>query len=230
MHKPSIDERLEKDMVKVQFTSNSVASNHTSSHNRESRPSIEDGFLAQQALLGDERGFEGLVHRYNQQLFNFIYHTLGDYDQACDVLQKVFLKLYLALPDLKQDQLFKAWLFRVADHCCIDEIRLRRRKPVLYFSELASLYDTDEFSIAEDILETGPSPEEIAVEHNTQQLLQQAIDTLPVRYRAIVRLRYMAQMSFAEIEQALDIPQTTAKTYFHRAKPLLRLVLKELLS
>src|SRR5947209_13873747 len=93
---------------------------------------IPDGELACAALQGNEQAFESLVHRYSSHLFNFIFHLLGDYDQACDVLQQVLLQFYLSLSSLEQDRPLKSWLFQVARNRSIDELR---RKRVVYLSE-----------------------------------------------------------------------------------------------
>src|SRR5712691_5675530 len=185
---------------------------------------ISDGVLAQQTLAGDQRAFETLVQRYSASLFNFAYRFLGDYDRACDILQQVFLQLYLSLPTLRTGDPLKAWLFQVARNRCLDELR---RKRALHFSELESLNDEDEVSPVAALPDTGPLPEEVAERHDLQQCLQRAIQTLPPKYRAIVALRYAGQLSFAEIGQTLHIPEATAKTYFQRAKPLLRAALTE---
>src|SRR5437660_12696291 len=113
---------------------------------------ITDGVLAQQSLEGDEYAFESLVHRYSTQLFNFIYRFLGDYDQACDILQHVFIRLHSSLNTLRTDKPLKAWLFQVARNRCLDELR---RKRVIHFSELESLNEGEDISPLADI----PSPD-----------------------------------------------------------------------
>src|SRR6266851_10311740 len=94
---------------------------------------MTDGLLARQTLAGDQYAFESLVHRYSTPLFNFIYRFLGDYDQACDILQHVFIQLHSSLPTLRTDKPLKAWLFQVARNRCLDELR---RKHAIHFSEL----------------------------------------------------------------------------------------------
>src|SRR5438876_7159801 len=79
---------------------------------------VSDGGLAQQTLAGDQGAFEVLVERYSTPLFNFVYHFLGDYDQACDISQQVFLQLYISLPKLRTGEPLKAWLFQVARNRC----------------------------------------------------------------------------------------------------------------
>jgi RNA polymerase sigma factor (sigma-70 family) len=183
---------------------------------------MTDGLLAQQTLAGDQYAFESLVQRYSTPLFNFIYRFLGDYDQACDILQHVFIQLHNSLPTLRTDKPLKAWLFQVARNRCLDELR---RKHAIHFSELEAAMDDDELSPLVAIPDGSPLPEELAEQSDLQRCLQEAIQTLPVKFRAVVLLRYASQLSFSEIGQALDMPEATAKTYFQRSKPLLRAAL-----
>jgi RNA polymerase sigma factor (sigma-70 family) len=181
-----------------------------------------DGLLVQQSLAGDQHAFETLVQRYSTSLFNFICRFLGDYDQACDILQQVFLQLYISLPHLRTGDPLKAWLFLVARNRCLDELR---RKRAIHFSELEPVTDEDEVSPLAAMSDTDPLPEEVVERRDLQACLQQAIERLPPRFRSVVLLRYAAQFSFAEIGQVLHMPEATAKTYFQRAKPLLRATL-----
>ena len=183
---------------------------------------ISDGVLAQQTLAGDPYAFEDLVKRYSTPLFNFIYRFLGDYDQACDILQHVFIQLHGSLNTLRTDKPLKAWLFQVARNRCLDELR---RKRVIHFSELESVNDDEELSPLAAIPDNGPLPEELAEQSDLQYRLQDAIQTLPIKFRSVVLLRYAGQLSFSEIGQTLNMPEATAKTYFQRAKTLLRTAL-----
>jgi RNA polymerase sigma-70 factor (ECF subfamily) len=185
-------------------------------------PEISDGVLAQQILAGDQQAFETLVQRYSTPLFSFIYRFLGDYDQACDVSQQVFLQLYLSLPTLRTSDPLRAWLFQVARNRCLDELR---RKHAIHFSELESTSDEEELSPLAALPDTSPLPEELAERHDLQECLQRAIEELPPKFRSVVLLRYAGQLSFSEIGQVLAMPEATAKTYFQRAKPLLRTAL-----
>ena len=189
---------------------------------RTQSPEITDGVLVQQTLAVDQRAFEMLVRRYNVPLFNFICHCLGDYDQACDVLQQVFLQLYISMPTLRTGEPLKAWLFQVARNRCLDELR---RKRAIHFSELESANDEDDLSPLAIMPDTQPLPEEIAEHRDLQQALQRAIQGLPPKFRSVVLLRYAGQLSFSEIGKTLNMPEATAKTYFQRARPLLRTAL-----
>jgi RNA polymerase sigma factor (sigma-70 family) len=183
---------------------------------------ITDGMLVQQTLAGNQQAFESLVRRYNTPLFNFICHCLGDYDLACDVSQQVFLQLYISMPTLRTGEPLKAWLFQVARNRCLDELR---RKRSIHFSELEASNDDEDLSPLAILPDTQPLPDEMAERHDLQQALHAAIDQLPPKFRAVVLLRYTSQLSFSEIGKTLSMPEATAKTYFQRARPLLRVSL-----
>ena len=185
---------------------------------------LSDACLAQEALAGHQEAFEVMVRRYSTSLFNFICRFLGDYDQACDVLQQVFMRFYTTLPRLSTGEPFKPWLFQVARNCCVDELR-RRRRYAIQFSQLETENSDGELSFLNEIPDTSPSPEEMAERHDLEQVLHQAIQSLPPKFKAVVLLRYSSQLSFSEIGLTLHMPEATAKTYFHRAKVLLRKIL-----
>ncbi|GCE11067.1 RNA polymerase sigma factor [Tengunoibacter tsumagoiensis] len=182
-------------------------------------PEITDGMLVKSTLAGDQQAFEMLVQRYNTPLFNFICHCLGDYDLACDVSQQVFLQLYISMPTLRTGEPLKAWLFQVARNRCLDELR---RKRAVHFSDLEASNDDDDLSPLAIMPDTRPLPDEMAERNDLQQALRAAIDALPPKFRSVVMLRYTSQMSFSEIGKTLNMPEATAKTYFQRARPLLR--------
>ncbi len=188
------------------------------------KPEITDGMLVTGVLAGDQNAFESLVLRYNTALFNFICHMLGDYDLASDVSQQVFLQLYISMPTLRTNEPLKAWLFQVARNRCLDELR---RKHAVHFSELETVNDDEDLSPLAIMPDDSPLPEELAERSDLQQKLHAAIDTLPPKFRSVVLLRYAGQLSFSEIGKSLQMPEATAKTYFQRARPLLRKAMHE---
>jgi len=184
-------------------------------------PEVPDGVLVGQALTGDERAFATLVDRYQDLLLGYIRGILKDREQSSDVLQHVFLQLYLSLPTLKTQTRLSGWLFRVARNRCIDELRKRYRRNEVCFSTLEWESTEEELSPVEFIADTQPLPEEVAVQRDLHDMLQRAIVVLPPKFRRIVQLRCWRDLSFAEIGRLLKMPEATAKTYFYRARPLL---------
>ena len=187
---------------------------------------LPDTVLVQRVVNGDQQAFEALVQRYTAPLFNFIRRYVKDYEQSNDIVQHVFFQLYLHIAQLNNNpstlhtrEPIKAWLYQVAWNRSMDE--LRKKKPLL-FSDLALGEEDEEWSFLETIPDPYPLPEEIAEQADMQKRLQQAIQALPCKFRRIVILRYREELTFVEIGQILNIPQNTAKTYFQRARPLLR--------
>ncbi|HVB22861.1 MAG TPA: RNA polymerase sigma factor [Ktedonobacteraceae bacterium] len=187
---------------------------------------MSDALLIARADEGDTGAFETLVRRYRTSLLTLIQRYIKDYDKACDVLQHVFIQMYYSLaqlhatmPTTRTSTPLKSWLFRVARNRCLDELR---RKRSLFFSELDIIYDDENLSPLWLIPDPNPEPEEVAENHETQRILLQAISELPPTFRNVVFLRYTRHMTFVEIGQELHIPKNTAKTYFQRARPLLK--------
>src|SRR5579883_3290542 len=123
---------------------------------------VPDGLLAQEVLRGNQQAFETLVQRYSTALFNFIHHFIGDHDLACDILQQVFLQLFVSLSTLYTDKPLRPWLFQVAHNRCVDELRRSKRKGAILFSELETGGDEWDLSPIFEIPDTDPLPEERA--------------------------------------------------------------------
>jgi RNA polymerase sigma-70 factor (ECF subfamily) len=183
---------------------------------------VPDGVLVGQALAGDQRAFELLVSRYHRPLVSCIRGFLKDDEQVNDVLQHVFLQLYVSLPILLRNVSLKAWLFQVARNRCLDELRKGRRRAEIPFSTLEWKYSEEELSPIEAFPDPEPLPEEVAERMDLQCSLQQAMFSLSPKCRSIVRLHCFRQLSFSEIARTLNIPENTVKTYYYRSLPRLR--------
>jgi len=183
---------------------------------------VPDGVLVGQALEGDQRAFELLVSRYHRPLASYIRGFLKDDEQVSDVLQHVFLQLYVSLPILLRNVSLKAWLFQVARNRCLDELRKRHRRAEIPFSTLEWKYREEQLSPIEAIPDPEPLPEEITERGELKGSLHVAIVSLPPKIRSIVHLRCFRQLTFAEIGRTLKMPETTVKTYFYRSLPRLR--------
>ncbi|HLZ63819.1 MAG TPA: sigma-70 family RNA polymerase sigma factor [Ktedonosporobacter sp.] len=188
---------------------------------------LSDSALLEQVIEGDDAAFECLVRRYHTPLYNFVGRCLKDYELARDVVQFVFLQLYLSIPKLlprlstlRTKTPLKAWLFQVAWNRCMDE--LRKKRPILFCELEATAEEEDDVSLVNVIPDPCPLPEEVAEQHDLQWTLRSAIQELPPKFRSVVFLRYTQELSFVEIGRILNMPENTAKTYFQRARPLLR--------
>lgn len=190
-------------------------------------PHTSDSELIQQARAGSEPAFEELVHRYAPSLSRFIHAFLPDYDQANDIFQQVLIQWYVSLPSLQLGRPLRPWLFKVARYRCLDELRRRR---ALHFSELENEDEEEQTPPHHAIPHPSPLLEDLAEQRELREQVCAAIRTLPAHYQTIVALRYALHLSFVEIGRKLGIPESTAKTYFQRAKPLMQASLAPLLA
>lgn len=195
-----------------------------SKQSRDSSLDTSDGALVQRSLVGDHEAFASLVERYHASLVGYISRWYTDKALVQDTVQHVLLQLYVSLPTLRTDLSIKAWLLRVAHNRCVDERRHLRQVP---FSRLEEAWREEDTSPFDTLPDPDPLPEELAERHEVQQRIQQAIWALPLKQRNVVWMRYADQLSYAEIARRLNIPESTAKTNFLRAKPFLRHVLAE---
>ncbi|MEA2642904.1 MAG: hypothetical protein QOF51_4298 [Chloroflexota bacterium] len=175
-----------------------------------------DEELSKRFREGDVQAFEAIVERYSRSIYNFTLRFLGDSADAEDATQLTFVQAFESYPRAKAEAPIRPWLFQVARNKCIDLIRRRRT------ISLSSMERDDDEGPAFDPPDEDRLPDEIFMHTELQQLLQDAILTLPLRSREVVTMRYQGELTFAEIGDALGMPENTAKTLFQRAKVRLR--------
>jgi len=183
-----------------------------------------DSLLVQQVLSGDQDAFEVLVNRYKKPLVGLILHYIGEYHEVEDILQQVWLQLYLSLASLRPHPQIKSWLFTVARNRSLDFLRHKHvlSKRQLFFYELETRIEEDGVTFLDAIPDTSPTPEEQTELRDLQREIQLAIQSLPYTYRPVVWHFYRSQLNYAEIGRILGLQGSTVKTQFNRAKPLLR--------
>ncbi len=188
--------------------------------------SATDQEIVEAVLAGAQHRFAELVGRYQGPIVNYVYRMLGNYDDAVDLSQDVFLKSYSALHSYRPQYPFTAWLFRIARNAAIDEIRRRR----LTLVPLDEPVETEEGSMGREVAADEAGPEQLFLEDEFRDQLEGAIAQLPEKYREPLVLRHAAEMSYDEIAEALELPLGTVKTRIFRAREALRTGLRNVLE
>jgi RNA polymerase sigma-70 factor, ECF subfamily len=175
--------------------------------------------LAKLARNGDRVAFAELVELYKDKIFHLAYRMLNNRHEAEDAVQETFLRVYTNLHRYDETQKFSTWIFRIGTNLCID--RLRKRKNMTYSldAEMPDGEGNDYYAMLPGHEDT---PEKQVIVSETQQQIRDAIETLPVKYKSVVILRYLHDMSLQEIGDVLDMPVTTVKTRVHRGREFLR--------
>lgn len=183
-----------------------------------------DAELVKQTLCGNTAAYNGLVLKYQRQVYNLAYRMLGNAEDAGDLVQETFIRAYGALSKFRQDASFLTWLYKIASNLCIDHIRARKTRGTLSLEvELEEGREP-----AADERQTGP--ELTAVRGATQEILHKEIQNLPEKYRAVIVMRHLQEMSVEDIADALNLPVGTVKTHLFRARDMLRVRLQPILE
>ncbi len=181
------------------------------------------------AREGDRAAFAELVDMYKGKLFHLAFRMLGNSQEAEDIVQETFLRVYEHFGRYDNQHKFSTWIYRIATNLCID--RLRRRKAV--YSLDAELSDGDNLDGYSMLQANDPTPEQHLVLTERQQIIANAMAALPAKYKSAMALKYYQDLSLQEISDILQIPVSTVKTRIHRGRDYLRKRLerhKDLLS
>jgi RNA polymerase sigma-70 factor (ECF subfamily) len=174
--------------------------------------------LSRSALKGDQQAFAELVGLYQDKLYHMAYRMLYNRQEAEDVVQETFLRVYKNLDRYDETMKFSTWIYRIATNLCID--RIRKRKPS--YSLDAESNDHEGLDGYSMIPSDNRTPESETLLSETQRTIHQAIETLPAKYKSVMVLRYLQDLSLQEIGEVLDMPVTTVKTRVHRGREFLR--------
>jgi len=168
--------------------------------------------LVQRSLRGDQRAFEELITRYEAALYRLAWRMLGNEEEARDIVQETFLRVFRSLDTFDQSRRFSTWILRITTNLCID--RYRRRKVHLLSIDMD---DEDEGRPPLVLVDGRPDPQADHGARSLAETLSRLMERLPPIYRAILDLRYKQGLAYEEIAEVLDVPLGTVKARLHRA-------------
>ena len=193
--------------------------------------SLNDEALVVRARKKDPWAAEELVHRYQQKAYRIAHHMcFGDTEEAQDLTQEAFLKVFKNLKKFKGKSSFYTWFYRIVVNACIDGVRRRRRREKIF-----SLWPSEE-SRGESSREEMEGQSEMQETSNPMRTLrgkqlteeaQQALRSLSEKQRVVFQLKVMEEMSIPEIAQVMKMAEGTVKSHLFRATHVLREALKE---
>jgi len=177
--------------------------------------SISDADCVRRIQHGEVDAFEVLVRRHEKTIFNLVYRMLGDYDDAIEVSQEVFLSAYRAIGQFRGDANFSTWLYRIA----LNHVTTRRR------SNNSRQHRTAPIEDMELIRDSQPGPAETLEKKEMQERVQLALNKLAPEDAAVILLRDLQDVPYDEVARLLEIPVGTVKSRLHRARQALKSLL-----
>jgi RNA polymerase sigma-70 factor (ECF subfamily) len=176
-------------------------------------------------LAGHTERYEELVQRYQGRVVNYLYRVVHSLEDAHDLAQEVFLRVYRALDRYDPQFKFSTWLFRVAQNAAIDSIRKRRVH--LVSMERPATEDGDGGSFEFPSGDRGPYG---ALRNRERgRAIVDAIEGLPDEYRELIHLRHFAELSYGEIAELKGMPLGTVKNKLFRGRQMLKEKLSDFL-
>ena len=174
----------------------------------------DDTHLVTASQQGDQDAFASLVQRHQRRVFNMVLRMLQDYEEASEITQEAFLAAWMGLPSFRGEARFATWLYRIAYNCALKQLERRKRERYLRAAIEAEqiLEEVNKQKQAEDILELRAR----------QAIVREQLEKLPTKYRIVLTLRHLHEMTYEEMADILTLPIGTIKTHLFRARHLLK--------
>lgn len=179
---------------------------------------IDDRELIARARGGDEAACRVLLAKYERAVFTICLRMVRNREEAEDLAQEAFMKVFAVLDRYDPSYAFSAWLFKITANLCIDAIR-KRRIDTLPMDEPVRGENGDYVRQYEAPVD---NPETLVIKGEKTKRLSEAIEGLPPHYRIMILLRHQEDLSYEEIARCLDVPLGTVKARIHRAREMLK--------
>ena len=173
------------------------------------QPATPDS-LIEQCLAGDQIAWEQIVRQNWRKVFNVAYKFVGKHDEAEDLTQDIFLKIFKALKTFDRRANFQTWIISISRNLCIDHYRSVRKE------RQTIARDVDSNDLQPVTPERGPYAQ--AEHQDLRAQLRQALETLPITLRTAVVLRDLQELSYQEIADRLGLPEGTVKSRINRGR------------
>lgn len=180
---------------------------------------IEDFETIKRILDGDTNAFGLLQKKYKSIIASLIRKMIKDEDDVDDLVQETFIKSYKAIDRYNPEFTFSAWIYRIASNTCIDFLR-KKRFNIVSLDKPIGVGDEDD-SLYIEIEDDSYQPDVEFINKERSMALQNAVDSLPPKYKLIIKMRHEEELDYNEISDKLDMPLGTVKAHLFRARKLL---------
>jgi RNA polymerase sigma-70 factor, ECF subfamily len=182
-----------------------------------------DHELIEAVKCGDETAFDEVVNRYRQPITNYIFRILNDYEEAVDLSQETFVRVYFAIERYHTEYAFSTYIYRIATNLAISEIRKRKRRKLL---SLTGLFQSDDDDKEFDIPDAKNLQDIDLIEFEQKASVSRAIAALPEKYRIPIVLRDIEERNYDQVAEVLGLSLGTTKSRISRGRAMLREKLK----
>jgi len=204
-------------MVKTVKTHTSPQAPAPPADTRRSESREEDSRLIHRALGGEERAFRRLRQKYQDAIQSLIYRMVRNPEEVQDLTQEAFIKAFASLADFNDEYAFSTWLYRIATNNCIDHLR---KKKLQTFS-IDKPIESKDSDYAFELPDTNLGPDQELIASQRRRMLDEAMRSLPPKYRQVILMRHVEEKEYSEIARILKLPLGTVKAHIFRAREML---------
>ena len=182
------------------------------------RMPLTDLFLVERCRANDDAAFSEVVGRYKAKIYNYIYRMTGSSEDAEDLTQEVFIRMYTSIDSFRGQSSLNTWLFRIAGNLCIDRFRRSKNRPPAYSLDEPA----GDAAQTQEIADRTYEPHRLLENVEMAEQIQQALSQLPEKLRATLLLHDIEGMPYEEIAQVVGCPLGTVKSRLFNARMHLR--------
>jgi RNA polymerase sigma factor (sigma-70 family) len=183
----------------------------------------EDSRLIKSALKGEQTAYRAMMKKYHDQVYNLLYRMIHEKSEVEDLTQEAFIKAFQSLHNFNEEFAFSTWLYKIATNNCIDYIRKKKLATFSIDKPIESKDSEYTFEIPDSTYE----PDKSLIARQRSKVLEDAINSLPEKYRAVILMRHTEDMDYQEIADQLKLPLGTVKAHIFRAREILYRKLKK---
>ena len=175
--------------------------------------------LVRRCISGDAAAWEEIVQRYHRRIYNICYRFAGSGDDAQDLTQEVFIKMYRTLNSYDVDRgAFMTWVTTVTRNLLVDHFRKTKQERLTDSLDTTSSGHEDAMPLSEQIQDRGPSPDSRVQSREAKETVHQALQKLSPELREAVILRDLQDLDYREIAAVLKVPEGTVKSRINRGR------------
>ncbi|MEW5799376.1 MAG: sigma-70 family RNA polymerase sigma factor [Bacteroidota bacterium] len=183
----------------------------------------EDSRLIKAALKGEQTAYRSIMKKYHDQVYNLLYRMIHEKDEVEDLTQEAFIKAFQSLHNFNEEFAFSTWLYKIATNNCIDYIRKKKLATFSIDKPIESKDSEYTFEIPDSTYE----PDKTMIARQRSKVLEDAVNSLPEKYRVVILMRHTEDKDYQEIADELNLPLGTVKAHIFRAREILYKRLKK---
>ena len=180
---------------------------------------ISESLLIERCKQGDNEAFSLLIDKYQQKVYNTAFRMMGNYHDASDCTQEVFLRIFRSLASFRGESSFSTWVYHITVNVCKDELRSRSKH---HDESIDEMIYSEKGERKKEIADDMPDPAEIYENTEISERLQELLNELEPNYRVILWMREHDDLSYQEISDILNLSIGTVKSRISRARLALR--------